>query len=177
MIIETKEIEVKVKIENFTSIENQLKKLGCKLSDPIVQNDVIFFERNYVNGPRNVLRIREVNGVSILTFKRGKTDELDCIEKEVEIKDSSSMEAIIELLGYIEYVRVNKKRKKCNYGDYEICLDEVGNLGKFIEVEKMSSEDGEIIKQELIDFLISLDVDISKRVFKGYDTLVKEKEN
>ena len=35
---------------------------------------------------------------------------------------------------------------KCKYKEYEICLDEVEELGSFIEVEKMSDEDGEKVQ-------------------------------
>ncbi len=161
-----KEIEIKVKIDSFEKIEEGLKKLGCEVSEPITQNDVVFFDKNYDGKTRNVLRIRTVNDKSILTFKRSTVDELSSIEKEVEIKNPEIMTEMIELLGYEEYVRVNKKRKKCNYKNYEICLDEVENLGLYVEVEKMSDEDQEIVKQELIDFLVSLGVDISKRVFR-----------
>ena len=172
-----KEIEVKIKVNSFESIENKLKELGCNISDPIIQNDIVFFDKNYDGKTRNVLRIRTVDDKSILTFKRSAVDELSCIEKEVEIKNPEIMIEMIDLLGYEEYVRVNKKRRKCNYKNYEICLDDVETLGLYIEVEKMSDEDQEIVKKELVDFLLSLGVDVSGRVLKGYDTLVIEKQN
>jgi adenylate cyclase class IV len=56
-------------------------------------------------------------------------------------------------------------------------LDEVDGLGSYIEVEKMSDEDGEKIQNELFDFLQILGVSKEDRVLKGYDTLMWLKNN
>ena len=104
------------------------------------------------------------------------SDELDCIEKEVKISDPAVMREIIELLGYTQVVKVNKKRRKCKYRNYEICLDDVGDLGFFIEIEIFSDEEADLVRKELLDFLQSLGVDVSKRVVQGYDTMLLHKE-
>ena len=46
------------------------------------------------------------------------------------------MTSICEQLGFVLHVRVNKIRRKASFNGYEICLDEVEDLGSFIEVEK-----------------------------------------
>jgi len=81
------------------------------------------------------------------------------------------------LLNYEQTVEVHKKRIKTSYKDYEICLDEVAGLGSFIEVEKMSDENGEKVQKELFDFLKTLGVSKEDRVFNGYDTLIWLKTN
>jgi len=57
----------------------------------------------------------------------------------------------------------------------EICLDEVENLGSFIEVEKMSDGDSKQIQEELAEFLGLLGVSPKDRVTKGYNTLMLER--
>lgn len=172
-----KEIEVKAKIEGLESLIEKLEMLGCEISDPIIQNDIVFCKKEIGPEGKNVLRIRRAGDEITFTLKRNISNELDCIEKEVVIDDAEAMKDIVELIGYSEVVRVNKKRRKGRLGDYEICLDEVESLGFFIEVEKMSDEDGEAVQKELFDFLLSLGVDQNSRVAKGYDTLLKEKNN
>lgn len=169
-----KEIEAKARVKSFEPIFEKLGKLGCVVSEPIIQRDIIFERKEVGAEGRNVLRIRESNGKFIFTLKRDVANELDCIEKETKINNPISMKEIIELMGYVETVRVNKKRRKCRYKDYEICLDEVDGLGLFIEAEKISDEDGGIIQKELFAFLESLGVDTSERVSQGYDTILEQ---
>lgn len=175
------EIEVKAKVRDFELIKNKLVNIGCKLSEPIIQNDYIYtikgldINKGYNNSP--VLRIREQNGKYIFTLKKNRNNELDCIEKELEISNKEIMQEIFELMGYESNVSVHKSRIKCNYNEYEICLDEVEDLGSYIEVEKISDDDGEKVQNELFDFLQTLGVLKEDRVFNGYDTLIWLKNN
>lgn len=175
------EIEVKAKVRDFEILKNKLKEIGCVLSLPIIQDDCIYNKKGlniykgYDGSP--ILRIREQSGKIIFTLKKNRSNELDCIEKEVEVNDRNILNDIIELLDYEKTVEVHKKRIKTNYKDYEICLDEVDGLGSYIEVEKMSDEDGEKIQNELFDFLQTLGVSKEDRVLKGYDTLMWLKNN
>jgi adenylate cyclase class 2 len=82
------------------------------------------------------------------------------------------MRGIIELLDYHEVVKVDKIRTKTRYNDMEICLDEVQNLGSFIEVEKIVTGDGDVVQEELFTFLESIEIKREDRVFSGYDTLM-----
>jgi adenylate cyclase class 2 len=79
-------------------------------------------------------------------------------------------------MGYKMANRVVKNRRKGMVGEYEICLDEVEDLGTFIEVEKMAEEDIEQVRKELLDFTISLGVSLEDEVKRGYDILILEKQ-
>ena len=177
-----KEIEVKAKVENFDFLLSKLKGLGCNISDLVEQRDKIFLSKDMkftdivcaseiIQGT-NVLRIRESNGKVKLTLKIPQKNEMDCIEREVEVNNAKQTLDILEYLGYKEVIKVNKKRIKCNYKNYEICLDEVEELGKFIEVEKITDEEPSKIQEELFIFLESLGVKKEDQVFQGYDTLI-----
>ncbi len=175
------EIEVKAKVKDRERLMAKIGELGCALSEPIRQEDEIFVDfsgplLNHGSG-KNILRIRRTADKAIFTLKRNREeDELDCIEKEVEISEAGTFKEILGYLGYREAIKVKKVRRKGIYGDYEICLDEVEGLGDFIEVEKMSEEDGKKIQEELMVFLRSLGVREEDRVFKGYDSLLEEKK-
>jgi len=181
-----KEIEVKVKINNRQEILDQLKELGCTLPEPKIQKDIIFVPQGFTLGEDlkkgiNFLRIRESNGKKIFTLKQPQSNELDCIEKEMEIDDPEAMKDIMKLLGYQEAVRVNKARIETKYQDYTICIDQVEGLGDFIETERLIDEaedkDAEKVQEESLVFLESLGVDRSNRQDKGYDTLMYIKNN
>lgn len=68
--------------------------------------------------------------------------------------------------------RVRKTRQTCDFEGYKICLDEVKNLGSFMELEKMTDEPAEKVQKEMIKFLEQLGISKNDLVFKGYDTMV-----
>lgn len=177
-----KEIEVKAKINNTENLLAGLKNLGCNLSEPIVQNDTIFlpegftYDKDLKNGI-NFLRIRKLRNRITFTLKQQQLNELDCIEKEIDINNADILKDILKLLGYHEVVQVNKVRIKCKYKDYEVCVDEVDGLGSFVEVEKMTDEDALQVQEELFKFLQSLGVNKKDREMHGYDTLMYNKFN
>jgi adenylate cyclase class 2 len=177
-----KEIEVKAKVENFNSIITKLESMDITLSGPITQNDETFVDNNYgdydkFQSGQNVLRIRESNGKFIFTLKQPQSNDLDCIEKETEISNPEEFKDALLLMGYKTGVEIHKVRRKAKYKDYEICLDDVKEIGKFIEIEKITDEeDAGAVQNELLDFLGSLGVNRSAKVLNGYDTLVYRKK-
>lgn len=176
-----REIEVKAKVDDFTKIRDELEKLGCVFSDPIIQEDTIFvnFDGDFTKfmPDTNFLRIRKMKDKILFTLKQSENNELDCIEKEVEISDAEQFREALELMGYHEAVQVHKTRTKTKYQDMEICLDEVKDLGSFIEVEKITEGDGEAVQNELFSFLETLGISKESRVVNGYDTLIYLKNN
>ena len=175
------EIEVKAKIKDFDTLVYKLKEIGCILSEPIIQNDFIYNKKGVnlrdLNHNTPVLRIREQGEQIIFNLKKNRSNEIDCIEKEIEVSDKNILEDIFKLLDYKKTVEVHKKRRKGKYHDYEICLDEVQDLGSFIEVEKMSDEDGGKVQEELFNFLKTLGIRDEDRVLIGYDSMIWLKNN
>lgn len=177
-----KEIEIKAKLINREKITDNLKQLGCTFEKPITQEDIIYvknigsmeaFRSNDV-----FLRIRLKNKEKILfTIKKRMTNDLDTIEHEVEISSKTEMEQALFLMGYKEAVRVSKTRVITHHNGCEICIDDVNELGSFIEMEKLT-EDGnsEVIQEELFQFFESIGIDRKDRVHSGYDILMLEKQ-
>lgn len=173
-----KEIEVKAKLEQKQEVIEKLKNLGCVFNEPVTQKDVVYvknigsleiFKSNDI-----FLRIRTINNSKILfTVKKRMVNDLDALEYETEISSKEEMEQALLLMGYKEAIRINKSRLTTHYQNYEIDIDEVDNLGEFIEVEKLA-EDGnsEQIQNELFNILISLGIKPENRVIYGYDILM-----
>ena len=83
------------------------------------------------------------------------------------------MAKILQLLGYKEVIKVSKRRVKTHFKEYSICLDEVENLGSFIELESLASDEDDAAHQErMFDLLIEWGVNPSDRVTIGYDTMI-----
>lgn len=176
---QVREIEVKATLSNPQKVIATLEKWGCTLSEPIIQRDRVFVAADSpfpaVPKGANVLRLREQHGKVIFTLKQPQSNELDCIEYETTIGDSEQMENIIKMLNFKKVVEIHKVRRKTRYQTYEICIDEVKDLGSFIEVEVMSDDDAKTVQEQLFIFLQSLGVNPENRVTKGYDTLLYEK--
>lgn len=174
-----KEIEIKIRVKEFETFQNKLKGQGCVFTEPIAQDDMVFinYEGDYTLFPEgaNYLRIRQTKDKSFFTLKRG--EEMDSIERETVISDPNQMRDALLYMGYKEAVRVKKVRTKTNFEGYEICFDEVDGLGNFIEIEKITDEDTETVRKEMLDFLKNSGIDTTERVHNGYDTLMYLKLN
>lgn len=182
-----KEVEVKVRVESLDGFMAKLTEQGFEIGESIRQDDMLFinYEGDFLAFPEgaNYLRIRQQKKgegdaaveKSFFTLKRG--EEMATIERETEIANPASMRDALLYMGYREVVRVIKARRKAKHGEYEICIDDVEGLGKFIEVEKMTEQDPAVAQAELLALLETFGVDIKERVMNGYDTLMYKKLN
>jgi adenylate cyclase class 2 len=183
------EIEAKAKLKDKKAVMNRLKEMGLEIHATKYQKDTIYWP-NDIKDPsgrligRNFIRIREQKIENkkkvIFTLKQALENTLDSIEKEIEIKeeDIPTIFSIFELLGFYHFTTVEKERINANIGDIEVCIDEVTDLGSFIELEKFG-EDGEAekIHQELNNMFDSLGIKKEDYVYHGYDILMYNKQH
>ena len=178
-----KEIEVKAYLKNKDQILEKLTALGCVLSEPIRQVDTVYTKipaktvEEYLKNDHFV-RIREKSdGRFIFTVKKPLSKEvLTKAEHETEVKNAKELEQALFLMGYQIANTVIKVRRTTHVKDFEICLDEVEGMGPFIEVEKMSDEDVNVVRKNLNEFIVTLGVSPDDEVRKGYDILAIEKQ-
>ncbi len=177
------EVEVKAALKDRKTVVSKLAALGCKFSPELHQIDRVFFPQEFSFPPpigTGVLRVRNQNGSYIFTLKISQSNHQDCIEREMEITEGDKMIDILKLIKYAEAPVVDKKRIKTNYKDIEIVLDEVEDLGSFIEAEKIvkseNKEDRKKTQEELFAFLETIGVSKEDRVIDGkYDIMLFEK--
>ncbi|KKU93989.1 MAG: Adenylyl cyclase CyaB [Candidatus Jorgensenbacteria bacterium GW2011_GWA1_48_13] len=180
-----REIEVKIRAENLKEVEKKLLDLGCKLSEPIRQEDVIYSYGNSTSEWEEskeghiVLRLRREKGKAMFNMKQQRSNELDNIEYETEVKDPEAIHQILLILGYTPKVEVKKNRRKGKFHGYEICLDEVEKLGSFVELEKLTedSADPAEVQEELFQTLESLGLSRKNQETRGYDTQMYQLEH
>jgi adenylate cyclase, class 2 len=180
------EIEVKVRITDIEQALAILRAAGCVSKDPLSQVDVVYAKnkdsmRDFLANDL-FLRIRVNNGNEIIfTLKYDNNRhnvDFTKIEHEVTVNSQDELEAMLGLLGFQRIVEVRKTRWKTNYQDYEICVDEVEELGAFLEIEKLVAPGVEAaaVQNELVGVLESLGIDLAGRVNRGYDILKLEHE-
>lgn len=122
------------------------------------------------------LRIRSVNGKSILTYKGQKVDTISKTRPEYETEiDGDNARKILNALGFKESGIVNKQRDVFKFKQMIIALDHVDNLGDFIEVEKQAEEDIEKHRTEIFDFLKILNIQADDTLRTSYLEMIQEK--
>ncbi len=177
------EVEVKARLKNRQEIVKKLESLGCKFGEELHQIDHIYFPEGLTFPPpigTGILRVRNQGDKYFFTLKISQSGRQDSIERELEVKDGEMMMEIIKLLKYQEAPTVNKKRTKTKYKDMVIELDTVKDLGEFIEVEKIVTEENpeerKKIQQDLADFIIALGVSKEDLMVNSkYDIMLFEK--
>lgn len=178
--MEFREIEIKLKVKDLGALEKQLIESGCVLSGQIRQEDVIYFqpnnEKDFTDAHEGhiAIRIRREGDIAKLTLKEQRSNEMDNIECETEIKNPEATHRMLEILGWKPAVEVKKFRKKGMLGEYEVCLDKVDELGDYIELEKMTKDDDNPgkVREELFRALEPFGLYRQDEETKGYDTLM-----
>ncbi len=179
-----REIEVKARIASSEKIIKALQGSGVKVSEPVTQYDEVFGLAGASGEGDNTdpwLRIRteRKNDMEtiIYTLKKSVSSQLDSIEHETTVEDADELRQIILHSGFEPYVTVNKTRRKAQIGDIEICIDQIENIGEFVEAEKLTDENADVdaVRDELWQLLETYSVTRSDELSDGYDTMVMQK--
>ena len=181
-----REIEIKLKVEDLKALEEKLVANGLVLSKDIIQIDTIYSKvgdaRHFNEAYEGCisLRIRKEEGsIAKITLKQQKSNEMDNLEYETKIEDPIIMDNILQLMGWKPEVEVEKIRKKGKFGNYEVCLDQVKDLGSFIELEKLTDDNAnpDQVRKELFDTLRPFGLSEGDEEAKGYDTQIYNLKN
>lgn len=164
------------KIQKEIIFENQFNK--CQ------QEDIYFYPKGenvfkYMN--RKCLRIRTTNGKSSLDFKELFDESNIYMQKMVEystdVSNIEQMEKILNEVGLCRAITINKERWQCIYNKQcKLCLDYVKELGFFLEIELLNTEEtDEILDKRIQDVL--KDLYISEIVINkiGYSNMLLKK--
>jgi len=99
-------------------------------------------------------------------------------EYETEIGDFTTALEINRHLGFEELVRIDNTKYTYMTPDYEIVLEDVKNLGLFIEVEKLTQVSDDKVaktKEEIRSFLKTLNIEYGEEQSAGKPELMMRK--
>lgn len=151
--MEELEIEIKAYCQDLAAVKKRLVELDAVYLKTENESDRYFNHPSKDFGQTDeALRLRNVGTTTILTYKGPKISKKTKarIEKEVIVKDGDKTGEILCLLGFMESGKVVKNRDYYKLGDIIICLDDVRDLGAFVELEKIGN-DLDSIENELFN--------------------------
>lgn len=174
------EVEIKMKVANREEVKEKITKMG-KLIKAITQIDEYYVPIHrdfFAHEPQPIehLRIRTNPDKTVFEYTRSINMKADgdydyAEEYETEILNVEEFRKTLQFLDFKKVVTVEKYREYWQCGNIEVALDDVKDLGFFIEAEaKGDFKDNAEAKKACIDFLASLgfkDVE-STQIKHGY---------
>lgn len=155
------EVEIKAWVDSFDTVKESLNK-QYKYIKEYEKDDLYFRGTDFVSKEEKEVRIRRVDGSSLVTYKeRSHRDKVEVnIEKEFKVDNYDNFKYLVEELGYKPYVSKNKSGFLFKKDDINIELSHVLDLGDFIEIEAILTNDEHIDEatKSIYSILDSLDI-------------------
>jgi adenylate cyclase, class 2 len=176
------EIEMKFKVDSFKDIEAKLANGGGPYEE--VETDTYYDHpcRSFKD-TGEALRIRTVDTEEhkVLCYKSGKSGDGVKAKREIEIpiddQYAGDLEDILHALGFSESITVEKWRRsysrKASGFPITICLDDVNNLGEFVEVEIICEQDSRQQAEQVVK-AVANKLGLKDPVTKGYAAMMHE---
>lgn len=169
------EVEVKVPA-NLERVRDRLADLDVFRTEQVTQID------RYYDAPHRsfadtdeALRVRRQRSGGDerveVTYKGPLVDEASKTREEVQttVADEDAIDLILDRLGFDAAATVRKERTFYDVDGYTVTLDDVADVGRFVEVETAASEaDLHEARQGAFDVLDRLDLDPDDQVRTSY---------
>jgi predicted adenylyl cyclase CyaB len=175
------EVERKIKLDasEVTGIIERLSTQGLEFSAPQEQKDVYYKEagfRDKVQGVDGyIVRIRYSADRPVLNMKRLTTEPGVWREIETPVDDGAALEKILMTIGVEHAVNVTKRRRAIRKDELEIILDDIEELGTYLELAvEGENVDVASASETINDFLNVLSLSIDRVEYRGYPTILLE---
>ena len=147
------EVEQKFPVEALEVVESKLLVMGAAVSAAREEIDTYYAHPSRDFGETDeALRIRRVGSSTWITYKGPKLDATTKTRREIELPLSADAEAandwagLLEALGFSPVAEVRKIRRKAavpwQNRNLEAALDDVEDVGTFVELELVANESG-----------------------------------
>lgn len=169
------EIELRAKIDNSRTLRDTLDTQAKFVRES--REDDLYLKHEKDLERVLILRIRRSDKGSQLTFKsKARGHDTAWPDVDINLENPDDLEKILLSSGYVEVVRIIKSRATYLWEDFEINIDEIQNLGSFVEIEGRGNEEERTnIEKSLLEIFEKLSVSSSQIVHKGYVPLMLEK--
>ncbi len=146
------EVEIKYAVQNLPSFIERVSQLDGSFEEPIIQEDSYFQHPNRdFSQTDEALRIRQVGDQHFITYKGPKFDSTTKTRQEIELPIGTGnltgchFSELLTALGFTLVAKVKKKRRnaKVDWQDrlVTISIDDLDEMGTFVEIELISTKD------------------------------------
>lgn len=172
------EVELKFHLPDKAAACRELARFDVVWHDPEVQIDGYFNHpcRDFVQTDEAV-RLRRIGDQNVITYKGPKLDPATKTRREIELPISPGEEGLsrfgelLEVLGFRRVAEVRKTRTKGKLSwqgwEVEVALDQVENVGSFIELETQSEEANLPAAREAI-LALARELNLTHQERRGY---------
>lgn len=178
VIMKPMEIEIRAKIGNPKKITSLLKKdSGVVFAGEKTEKDTYFKHSTDIDR-KLILRIRRTKSGDILTFKaKSKGDDTAWPDVDLPLSDAKSLEKILRGSDYEEVITITKSRSTYKKKNFEINIDNIKELGWFIEIEgRGTQKERKNIEKEINQTLRLFGINRIDIVRQGYVPLALAKK-
>lgn len=145
------EVELKFRVADWAAIEAKLAAIGA-VAHPVREDTDHYFnapDRDFAQTDEAV-RLRRIGTENFLTYKGPKIDTATKTRTEIEMPLAAGSQAAADAVRFLSALKfrpvavVSKQRRVFEFTregfTVSACLDDVGAVGKFVELEIMSDE-------------------------------------
>jgi len=175
------EIEIRAKIPDLPAFQRNLNALpGVESVKSGVREVDTYLKHGQDKERILVLRIRRRSTGALLTFKtKSQGKDVAWHDIDLPLHDPDMLEDILLNSGYVYVVLIDKVRDAFRRGDIEINVDQIRELGNFVEVafETAEAASPELIRTKTVELkklLMQLGCRQEDIVEKGYVKLMEE---
>ena len=169
------EVEIKIQIADRALLEQKLQENGFVQGKRVKESDTYFNSEAYDLRKKDMaLRIRSCEELdtkelkSFIAYKGSKLDQVSMTRKELEtgIENAEIGKELIMSLGFYALQPVVKIRQYYPLNEITACVDQVENLGDFLELEILAENESD--KEQALDQLYDI---LSELGLKKEDTI------
>lgn len=183
-----KEIEVLVEVyDDILNIKRKFEKFNYEGLKETIDEYYYDPKRDTLkpdkeNQLSHCLRLRSKNGNYFITYKDDVFEDgkwLYSNEYETKVESIDIIKEIFEKLGLVKFIKIENKKETYTYDNYEIVIEDVKDLGIFMEVEYCTNEDVDVklIKKEIQNFIDGLGLNVSEELNMGKPEMYMKKNN
>jgi len=168
------EVEAKARASDLKAVEARVAALGGVLEADKLERDEYWAHPSRDFGETDeALRLRVTTADdgggwsrADLTYKGPKLDATTKSRREetveLRVDEVEALRRVLEGLGFRPFAKVTKQRKEFMAGGLSVCLDQVEDVGSFVEVE-LVTDDLEGARKRVLAFFKELGLDASER--------------
>ena len=161
-------LELKIKVDSHKKIEDVLNSLGAENKGLLIQKDI------YYKIKKGLLKLRVENDtftlIKYLRDEKGKRWS----NYELMKLEAKNPEKYLREIFEVDVI-VQKKRKFYLYKNTRVHLDEVKNLGKFLELETLLVGDKLDAQKRFDEIVRLLNLDLSRQIRSSYKVLLMDR--